>query len=263
MKLSTTTLALLISAIISGCSSTHYSKISSNQDPKNQIILRNNLEISPKNNIVAVRLPKVIKNNGQIGFKIYVFNGEEKEFLFSPRYVRIRFLDGSNIVMSKPLAYEELEARSINANSWKIAGMAYVTAYNNATAGQSVSHGTFHSNSSGTIYANNGKAYDYSLQSQGRYTVHTYDSIAAQNEIIANNASLQNFIENELSRIKGNIGNFDGPYLGTNGVRPGFTVGGSLFCDIPFSGENFEFQILVDAGGELHQFNYIVEPFRP
>lgn len=260
MQYRTKTLILLTPVFLFGCSSIQYSQISLDSTENKEIISSNNLEISQKKNIVAVRVPRIIKGNKQLAFNIFVSNTSNKEFLFSPRYVRVRFVAGNNSILQKPLAHEEIEARLINSNAWKIAGMAYVTAYNNAGAGHTVDSGTYQSNSSGMLYANNGKLYDYTLHTRGAYTFHSYDSMVAHYEITQNNANLQNFINSELDRIENNSENPGESYLQTTGVIPGRTTGGSLVCDIPLRNENYLFEILVDAGGELHQFKYIVKP---
>jgi hypothetical protein len=201
--------------------------------------------ISTKKSLVTIRPSANSYQSGQRpSLVVSVTNGTDASYNFSPDNIRAS-INGQSV---KVFTYEELVAEVNSQQAWAILGAAL------GSAAQSFSA------------ANSGYTYNTSYYSSGyggnRYTPYssyTYNSAAVQQAQAATNAQNQANMAAIKTQTDKALDRLSSTILRKETVFPQKTVGGYITLDkFPVPDSANEVTLNVSAGGEMHQFKFML-----
>ncbi|QBM75897.1 hypothetical protein E2E30_09015 [Sphingomonas sp. AAP5] len=186
------------------------------------------------------------------GVRLYVTNRSDKPFNFGPANVTLKLADGTIVAM---LTNDELMREERRREGWQRFGTAMAAAGRSMQASQAgtvTSYGNYSGNTTGTIGTT-----PFSATSNGSGVVTTYDPARAQMAQAAANQETQADTEALAQAQATNQANID-QFIQTTTVDPGATFGGPTIFNPPkvvkSGNAPVALTIIVDAGGEMHQF---------
>jgi len=250
--------AALLALIVAtqGCAT--YGKISGTPSADQKSVFKDGRKtlLSVKQNTVAVAPETETVTSGQRGdFVIAVNNATNQEILFSTDNVTAYAKINNQLAALKVFSYEELVAEEKKNQAWAAVAVALQGAadsMNAANAGYSNTHGTY----SSSAYSSYGtSAYGY-----GSYSGTTYNYAAAQAAQDAAQANSQTRFAQLEAEGQENLRNLASRILKKETIFPGAWHGGIVKVQLPsVSEEPQEFGLVVDVGGEKHEFKFMQE----
>lgn len=205
--------------------------------------------ISPKKSLVAIRpSTNTYQSVQRPVLVVSVLNGTDKPFNFSTEDIEV-YVDNNPL---KVFTYDELVAevekqRAFAAFAVALGGVAQ--SINAANSGYTYHSGTYNS----SYYSN----YGYSGYGYGSYSGYSYNpSAALQAQSTANTQMLTNMavIKSQTNQALNEIGS---TILKKSTVFPQKIHGGYIKLDkIPVTKEINNISVKINAGGEIHDFNF-------